>query len=192
MKIRSPKRLAAKILVLFMALSVVPALFFGARLVLMASSHLDKDVNVWTKLEPAYAEHARTFHDGMKERLRKEIASFALYGSFIAAAAALFASGLLLRPLRKLTEGGRHIGSGNLHYRLPVQGNDEFAALSRAFNAMADSLQKRNDELGKKFQRGGRVLSRRVAPHSLARAGTDRERLNEPSCAAHPDTPRLG
>ena len=33
-----------------------------------------------TKLEPAYAEHARTFHDGMKERLRKEIASFALYG----------------------------------------------------------------------------------------------------------------
>ena len=51
----------------------------------MASSHLDKDVNVWTKLEPAYAEHARTFHDGMKERLRKEIASFALYGSFIAA-----------------------------------------------------------------------------------------------------------
>jgi len=150
MNIRSPKRLAAKILVLFMALSVVPALFFGARLVLMASSHLDKDVNVWTKLDPAYAEHARTFHDSMKERLRKEIASFALYGSFIAAAAALFASGLLLRPLRKLTEGVRHIGSGNLHYRLPVQGNDEIAALSRAFNAMADSLQKRNDELGRK------------------------------------------
>ena len=47
MKIRSQKKACRKkILVLFMALSVVPALFFGARLVLMASSHLDKDVNV--------------------------------------------------------------------------------------------------------------------------------------------------
>ena len=140
-------KLAVKILLVFIALSLLPTLFFGFRLINIAGGHMERDVNVWSKLQPEYVEQARLFHSAMKTRLRNEVASFAFYSSFIAIFIALIASGVILKPLRNLTEGAKHLGSGNLDYRLPVSGSDEISQLSSAFNAMADSLRARNQEL---------------------------------------------
>jgi Signal transduction histidine kinase len=46
-----------------------------------------------------------------------------------------------LRPVREVTDAASQIEAENLSGRLPVQGDDEFAALSRTFNAMLERLE---------------------------------------------------
>ncbi|MEE6259057.1 sensor histidine kinase [Plantactinospora sonchi] len=62
------------------------------------------------------------------------------------AAVAIIATALLshrvLRPIGTLTAASQRLGRGDLTSRVPVEGNDELASLARAFNRMADSLQR--------------------------------------------------
>jgi len=143
-------KLSTKILLMLITLALVPVLLFGLKFVKIASNHMDKDVNVWEKIQPEYVEQAREFHAGLKERLNDEVVSYAVYSSFIAVIIALMSSGILLKPLRDLTEGAKQLGSGNMDFRLVIRGGDEIAQLARAFNSMADSLQSRNEELLRK------------------------------------------
>ncbi len=45
-----------------------------------------------------------------------------------------------LAPIRALMDGAKSVAHGRLETRVPVQGNDELATLSRSFNAMAQQL----------------------------------------------------
>jgi len=54
------------------------------------------------------------------------------------------------KPLAQLTEGTRHIASGQFYYRLETSRNDEFADLAKDFNAMALRLNEL-DEMKKDF-----------------------------------------
>jgi signal transduction histidine kinase len=63
--------------------------------------------------------------------------------------AALLAVGVMLtifrrvfRPVEALTEGARALAGGRLDARVPVRGNDEVAELGRAFNSMAEALER--------------------------------------------------
>lgn len=63
--------------------------------------------------------------------------------------AALLAVGVMLtifrrvfRPVEALTEGARALAGGRLDVRVPVSGNDEVAELGRAFNSMAEALER--------------------------------------------------
>ena len=65
------------------------------------------------------------------------------------AAAALLAMLVMLTifrrvfaPVEALTAGARALAGGRLDARVPVRGDDEVAELGRAFNSMADSLEK--------------------------------------------------
>lgn len=49
-------------------------------------------------------------------------------------------SGRMTRNLSTLTEGARRIAQGDLDARVPVRSADEFGALARAFNGMAEGL----------------------------------------------------
>lgn len=51
------------------------------------------------------------------------------------------------KPLVRLAEGARRIGAGALDERIPVSGRDEVAVAADAFNQMAVSLQKREEDL---------------------------------------------
>ena len=71
---------------------------------------------------------------------------FALY-AVIGTAIVMITSGLYLfatvhRPVKRLREGTRQIAMGNLDIRIPLASKDEIGALARAFNEMAQSLQK--------------------------------------------------
>lgn len=46
----------------------------------------------------------------------------------------------ILGPVRHLTAAAQRMGQGDLDQRVPIEGEDEIAALGRAFNVMADSL----------------------------------------------------
>jgi len=69
-----------------------------------------------------------------------------LLAAGVAVLAALLVGGIavvgLLRPVRELTEATRAFAQGDLARRVPVRGSDEVGDLSRAFNSMADSLQR--------------------------------------------------
>jgi signal transduction histidine kinase len=65
------------------------------------------------------------------------------------AVATLLAVGVMLtifrrvfRPVEALTEGARALAGGRLDARVPVRGNDEVAELGRAFNSMAEALER--------------------------------------------------
>ena len=48
----------------------------------------------------------------------------------------------VLAPVESLTAGARSLAGGRLDARVPVRGDDEVAELGRAFNSMADSLER--------------------------------------------------
>lgn len=66
-----------------------------------------------------------------------------VYGSILVLASALawVAAGAILRPLRDLNEAARSITESDLSGRIPVEGNDELAEMSRTFNSMLDRLE---------------------------------------------------
>jgi signal transduction histidine kinase/CheY-like chemotaxis protein len=47
----------------------------------------------------------------------------------------------ITEPIRRLAAGTAAVGGGDLGYRIPIRGSDEFAALARRFNAMVERLQ---------------------------------------------------
>jgi len=58
----------------------------------------------------------------------------------------VFLSLTVRRGLSVLDDASRHMQRGDLAYRIPLRGNDEFAAAGRTFNAMADELAAALDE----------------------------------------------
>jgi signal transduction histidine kinase len=50
--------------------------------------------------------------------------------------------GRVLRPVEALTEGARALAGGRLDARVAVRGDDEVAELGRAFNSMAEALER--------------------------------------------------
>ena len=100
-------------------------------------------------------EHAMT----QKDQRARETARQSTRIMLLAIAAAIplglyFAyrlSGIVLRPIQRLTESARELGEGNLDQVLPVSSRDELGQLAGAFNKMAGKLrvyrQTTSDEL---------------------------------------------
>jgi signal transduction histidine kinase len=56
-------------------------------------------------------------------------------------------SQLTLRPLRRLVEGTKQIGSGDYRHRVEVRSRDELGVLAREFNSMAAAIDEREQRL---------------------------------------------
>ncbi len=78
---------------------------------------------------------------------RNRIASGALSILVLAAMLAIVIRRGVIRPVRVLVEGTRHVGEGDLSYRLPAGSRDELGVLATSFNQMTGSLQKAQAEL---------------------------------------------
>lgn len=64
----------------------------------------------------------------------------------VAAGVTVFAGRRLTRPIRALTAAVRRMGHGDRTARVPISGHDEVAQLGQAFNAMAESVAKSEDQ----------------------------------------------
>lgn len=62
-------------------------------------------------------------------------------GMLLASCAGHFLAKRIVRPVKQLQEGVKNIAAGNLEYRIPVRGDDEFAGLSAGFNLMCRQLE---------------------------------------------------
>ncbi len=81
-----------------------------------------------------------------ESRVTLTILCLSLLAVLVAFAVILFAQ-RTLSPIRRLTEGVKHVRRGNYTQRVSVGGRDEIAGLAREFNAMAQALSEREAEL---------------------------------------------
>ena len=65
--------------------------------------------------------------------------------ALLAAGLALYFARSLRRPLHNLNTGAQALQRGDLQHRMDEQGQDEFAAVARTLNAMADELQQHRE-----------------------------------------------
>jgi two-component system sensor histidine kinase HydH len=65
-----------------------------------------------------------------------------LGGFILSVLAGVAISGLLAKPLQKLTSAVRSIGHGDFHQRIPEKGGSELEELARSFNSMATELER--------------------------------------------------
>lgn len=82
--------------------------------------------------------------------LNRQVTIAAVAVAIVAAAAAAWLSRRIVRPVELLTEAARKLEEGDLGQRVDVRGSDELALLGRAFNSMAESIE-RNEELRKQM-----------------------------------------
>jgi serine phosphatase RsbU (regulator of sigma subunit) len=82
----------------------------------------------------------------------------------LALAAALWQARRIIRPLRTLGAGANALGSGELHHRIAVEGDDELSDVAQTFNQMADHLQQSRSEIEQQNERlrNGLVLARDI------------------------------
>jgi sigma-B regulation protein RsbU (phosphoserine phosphatase) len=74
------------------------------------------------------------------EKMQKVVLVFAGIAIFVSAFIALLLASITTRPLKKLSEGVRIIGTGNFSHKITVKSHDEIGVLARQFNAMTEML----------------------------------------------------
>jgi HD-GYP domain-containing protein (c-di-GMP phosphodiesterase class II) len=63
-----------------------------------------------------------------------------VWGVILSLLLGMFVSKRITGPIRKLVEGTRRIGTGDLQYQVEISGNDEISELASSFNQMAKNL----------------------------------------------------
>jgi signal transduction histidine kinase len=75
------------------------------------------------------------------QEVREQLVTSAVVAAFAALVAIILTQWIVSRPLARVSEQARRIGSGDLSQKLTVRGSDEVSALIGELNAMCDSLQ---------------------------------------------------
>ena len=88
--------------------------------------------------------------DRWVQAMRREFLQVGMAALFGALFLAAWIARRVARPITLLTAGARAVGQGNLQTRIDPFGHDEIATLGRAFNEMADNLQRSRRELTEK------------------------------------------
>jgi serine phosphatase RsbU (regulator of sigma subunit)/anti-sigma regulatory factor (Ser/Thr protein kinase)/transposase len=78
---------------------------------------------------------------------RQSILIFALLGLVVGLGAVYLLSYYFVKPIQRLTEGVLKIGQGNLEEALPVEGEDEFSEIARAFNEITTKFKKAQENV---------------------------------------------
>jgi two-component system NtrC family sensor kinase len=85
--------------------------------------------------------------DQVVARSQREVTLFTLASIVILS---LISAGLIRatvhNPVRRLTQGTRHVAEGELNYSLPVTSDDELGSLAASFNRMTEQLKKAQEE----------------------------------------------
>ncbi len=73
---------------------------------------------------------------------RKGLFFIAILGLIVGFVAVYLLSNFFVKPIQKLTKGVLEIGEGDLESRIPVESNDEFGEIARAFNEITLKFKK--------------------------------------------------
>lgn len=104
-------------------------------------------------VNPLSGDRAGTVRLGFSDRvIRKRIMDLtyniiyiALVFLGVSVLGSVLLSGVIIKPIRKLSEGAAEIGRGNLDYRIGLNSSDELGKLAYEFNVMTMQLKKGKD-----------------------------------------------
>jgi len=85
---------------------------------------------------------------------------------------ALFMANLIVKPIRKLSEGAKIVGGGDLEYKVPSLGKDEIGALATQFNLMTAGLKVAQEE-----QKGQAILDDQIKQATEIQEGMNPKRF---------------
>jgi len=114
---------------------------------------INKELNHMAKEEAAInplAPEVQEIHNRLFENVADNIVVFSFYFFIFAFILSLFFSKSLLKPIKALYRASLSIKDGNLGVRLDVAADDELGQVTKSFNEMAASLEKKTEELKKK------------------------------------------
>ncbi len=89
----------------------------------------------------------------LQKEVRKRILFVLFIGIILSLALGTLVPGRVTKPIKKLVEGTRHIGRGDLQYQVKVKGDDEISELAVSFNKMAANLFESHKKLLNYFYR---------------------------------------
>ena len=96
----------------------------------------------------------------MQNAVRIRAAVVLLLGIILSIVAGFLLSKKITNRINRLVAGTRHVASGDLYYRIKVEGSDEISELASSFNQMAVKLSKSRRELLSYFYRVVQALVR--------------------------------
>jgi signal transduction histidine kinase len=102
------------------------------------------------------------------KKMKWRIYSFSFLGFVIGGALAYYLAWIVLNPVKRLAQASEAIAAGNWEMRVEESGNDEIGQLTRDFNLMAASLEKKRRELEESY----RELSRQERMAEIGRFST--------------------
>ena len=131
------------VLLIFALMIIVP---FSLSVVKQVQKMIEKEES----LEQVKSEEYSLMHKEFTPKLVEQMLPFVFYILVLSFIMAIFFLRKMLISLRNLQEGSRALQEGRLDTKLPVISDDELGDVTRTFNAMAESLRVKTEELGKK------------------------------------------
>lgn len=128
-------------------------IIFALILIIPFSLSIRREINNMMTEEETVCLHTpveREIHDKFSERFTENIIVFSFYTFIFAFFLSLFLSRKVLKPIKELYKGSMALKEGNLGIRLDVGTEDELGEVTKAFNEMAEALEKQTKDLRKK------------------------------------------
>ena len=94
----------------------------------------------------------------IQKEVKRRAAFVLMLGLAISVMLGVFMAGKMVKPVKRLVDGTRHIAKGELQYRVEVKGEDEIAELGRSFNNMSEDLTRHIDQLKRTTAEKERLL----------------------------------
>ncbi len=96
----------------------------------------------WAQITDASDTGLDTTQQDFLNQVNRAIWISAIIGIAVALILGLLLTQYMIKPIKALTGGARHIAGGDLKYRVNVNSGDEIGELTQTFNSMASRLEK--------------------------------------------------
>ena len=91
--------------------------------------------------------------------LRQIVLFASVAGLILAIVFSIFSTGVIIKPIEKLTQMTQSFAAGRIDSRVPVDSQNELGRLSRNFNLMADRVQEQIDQISEEHRRLETILT---------------------------------
>ena len=94
--------------------------------------------------------------------LRQTVLIASVAGLVLAIVFSVLSTGVIIKPIEKLTQTTQSLAAGNINSRVPVDSRNELGQLSQNFNVMADRVQEQINQISEEHRRSETILTNMV------------------------------
>lgn len=91
--------------------------------------------------------------------LRRTVLIASVAALILAIVFSVFSTGVITKPIEKLTQMTQSLAAGNINSRVPVDSSNELGQLSQNFNLMADRVHEQIDKISEEHRRSETILT---------------------------------